>query len=68
MMTESRPAAYRFWPESARAKYDERIGIMREGNNIPDSQTTPNEIIGVAIQQAEEEVRLIAEKSQRILI
>jgi hypothetical protein len=56
------PIVARYWHESSRDLYAERVAIMREGQNIPDNQPTPHQIVGTAMQQAMENEKLLAEK------
>jgi hypothetical protein len=55
------PAEYALWPEYAKCRYRERMAILREGNNIPDNQPLPYVLHLIAIQQAENEIRIAIE-------
>lgn len=58
-MKDARPLAYRFWPDFAQSRFDERVAIMRDGNNVADKAPTPQEIIEVARAEAESEIALM---------
>jgi len=51
-MIDTPPAVYRFWSKASQDRYDERICIMREANNIPDHAPTPQFIVTTAMLQA----------------
>jgi len=42
----------RSWKPFQQCIYDERIAIMREANNIPESMETPAPILDIAFKQA----------------
>jgi hypothetical protein len=56
------------WPDYAQDAYMERIAIMREGNNIPDSEPTPPEILRVAREQAQREIALVESPDRNVLL
>lgn len=50
--SEHLPRDFATWPQDQKDIYLERIAIMREANNIPDTKPTPREIIITATNQA----------------
>lgn len=62
-MIEPPPAVLKYWPEIAQETYWHRLAIMREGNNIPDSEPTPLAIRMLCIAAAEREIELLKGKS-----
>lgn len=58
-MEDPLPPAYKYWPYFVQDAYDERLCIMREGNNIPLDEPTPLAIRMAAIQAAEAEIELV---------
>lgn len=52
MSDEPKPEGFSKWPQAAIDSWWERICIMREANNIPDDQPTPEFIQQVAIEEA----------------
>lgn len=61
-MIEDLPKVYKYWPDFARDIYNERVCIMRDGNNIPPDEQTPLAIRTVALQEAEAEIELARKK------
>jgi hypothetical protein len=49
---------YQHWPDFARDAFNERIALMREANNIPDKEPTPDFVASVALLQAQAEIEL----------
>lgn len=52
MSDENLPRDFETWPQAAQDTFWDRIAIMREGNNIPDDQPTPEFIRQTAIEEA----------------
>jgi hypothetical protein len=55
------PAQYPLWPVFAQCRFNERMAILREGNNIPDNKPLPYIMVQCAINDAENEIRIAIE-------
>jgi hypothetical protein len=62
-----KPRRYNFWCQSACDRFDERVAIMREANNIPSDSETPGEIIATATLEAQQEHNAVKEATKASL-
>lgn len=51
-VTEDQPAGFANWPEQARDRFNERVALLREQNNIQDTQRTPLPYLRIAQKEA----------------
>jgi len=51
----NRPPRYKFWIQSARDRYDERIALMLEGNGLVMNGEIPWQFIKTASDEAQAE-------------
>lgn len=50
------PSPFPHWTDYAHDIFDERVAIMRDGNNVPTDAPTPAEIVKTATGQVELEI------------